>query len=231
MESILQIRDSDGNIIDIPALQGNDGYTPQKGIDYFDGEKGDPFTYEDFTPEQLEALKGADGYTPQKGIDYFDGEKGDPFTYDDFTPEQLESLKGKDGKDGVSQVVLKHKYYANDWTEGLIVNDGSGYSDTSFYIVDNLPENIRILEVTLEFDGEEIGLTELSGIGLSDPTGVPLIMSKPYFDINGTCGALYLVARLFDIYGHLYELVAAGSDKVTGFTIYYIEVIEDVTAD
>lgn len=60
MESILQIRDANGNIIDIPALQGNDGYTPQKGIDYFDGEKGDPFTYDDFTPEQLEALKGDD---------------------------------------------------------------------------------------------------------------------------------------------------------------------------
>jgi hypothetical protein len=40
MESILQIRDQDGNIIDIPALQGNDGYTPQKGIDYFDGKDG-----------------------------------------------------------------------------------------------------------------------------------------------------------------------------------------------
>ena len=54
---------------------GKDGYTPQKGIDYFDGapgEKGEP------------GSDGKDGYTPQKGIDYFDGvpgkdgEKGDP---------------------------------------------------------------------------------------------------------------------------------------------------------
>ena len=90
-----------------------DGYTPVKGVDYFDGEKGekgDPFTYADFTPEQLETLKGADGYTPVKGVDYFDGAKGakgDPFTYEDFTPEQLASLKGDkgdkgdNGKDGV----------------------------------------------------------------------------------------------------------------------------------
>ena len=42
------------------------------------GDKGDPFTYDDFTQEQLDALKGADGYTPQKGIDYFDGGKGEP---------------------------------------------------------------------------------------------------------------------------------------------------------
>ncbi len=49
---------------------GQDGYTPQKGIDYFDGAKGDPFTYEDFTPEQLAVLKGERG---QKGDT---GEKG-----------------------------------------------------------------------------------------------------------------------------------------------------------
>lgn len=71
--------------------RGQDGYTPQKNVDYFDGakgEKGDPFTYDDFTEAQLAALKGErgqDGYTPQKGIDYFDGAKGDPFTYEDFT--------------------------------------------------------------------------------------------------------------------------------------------------
>ena len=42
---------------------GQDGYTPKKGVDYFDGEKGDAFTYEDFTPEQLAALKGEKGET------------------------------------------------------------------------------------------------------------------------------------------------------------------------
>ena len=36
-----------------PGEKGRDGYTPLKGIDYFDGEKGDP------------------GYTPVKGVDYF----------------------------------------------------------------------------------------------------------------------------------------------------------------
>ena len=43
------------------------------------GDKGDSFTYSDFTQEQLDALKGADGqpgYTPQKGVDYFDGVDG-----------------------------------------------------------------------------------------------------------------------------------------------------------
>ena len=86
--------------------RGQDGYTPQKNVDYFDGargEKGDPFTYDDFTEAQLAALKGErgqDGYTPQKGIDYFDGAKGDAFTYSDFTKEQLAALKGERGQKG-----------------------------------------------------------------------------------------------------------------------------------
>lgn len=42
------------------------------------GEKGDPFTFADFTAEQLASLKG---------------NKGDPFTYDDFTAEEIADLK------------------------------------------------------------------------------------------------------------------------------------------
>ena len=52
------------------------------------GEKGDAFTFEDFTPDQLELLKGEKG------------DKGDAFTYEDFTKEQLDLLKGENGKDG-----------------------------------------------------------------------------------------------------------------------------------
>ena len=54
--AILRIKDENGNIIPIPA---------------FKGEKVEPFTYEDFTEEQLESLKGQDGKTPIKGTDYF----------------------------------------------------------------------------------------------------------------------------------------------------------------
>ena len=61
------------------------------------GPKGDPFTYDDFTPEQLEGLKGPKGDTgPQGPI----GPQGEPFTYDDFTPEQLAKLKGPKGDTG-----------------------------------------------------------------------------------------------------------------------------------
>ena len=54
------------------------------------GPKGDPFTFEDFTFEQLELLKGPRGLK---------GDKGDPFKYEDFTLEQLKALRGPRGND------------------------------------------------------------------------------------------------------------------------------------
>ena len=69
------------------------------------GPQGEPFKYEDFTPEQLEALK-------VKGDK---GDKGDAFTYSDFTPEQLEALKGPAPVRGVDY------WTESDKTE--IVND------------------------------------------------------------------------------------------------------------
>ena len=76
-----------------------------KGDRGLTGPQGEPFKYEDFTPEQLEALK-------VKGDK---GDKGDAFTYADFTQEQLEALKGPAPVRGVDY-----------WTESdksEIVND------------------------------------------------------------------------------------------------------------
>ena len=58
------------------------------------GEPGKPFTYADFTPEQLAALKG------EKGDKGDPGEKGKAFTYADFTEAQLAALKGPKGDQG-----------------------------------------------------------------------------------------------------------------------------------
>ena len=58
------------------------------------GAKGDPFTYSDFTPEQLAALRGPQGEIGERGP------KGDPFVYSDFTPEQLAALRGPIGPKG-----------------------------------------------------------------------------------------------------------------------------------
>lgn len=54
---------------------GKDGYTPIKGVDYFDGVDG------------KDGSNGVDGYTPVKNVDYFDGKDG------------------QDGRDGTSVTV------------------------------------------------------------------------------------------------------------------------------
>jgi hypothetical protein len=82
------------------------------------GDKGDPFTYADFTEAQLAALVGPAGADGQAGVDGQDGvdgapgpagatgergpqgPKGDPFTYADFTEEQLAALVGPQGETG-----------------------------------------------------------------------------------------------------------------------------------
>lgn len=62
--------------------KGDDGYTPIKGIDYFDGEDG---------KKGEKGTKGDPAYTPIKGVDYFDGEDG---------KDGVNGLDGKDGRDG-----------------------------------------------------------------------------------------------------------------------------------
>ena len=97
------------------------------------GDKGDPFTYADFTQAQLAALTGPVGPQGEKGdpFKYSDftadqlaaltgpaGPKGDPFKYSDFTSEQLAALTGPRGYDGV---MSRHMFYlsfpASGWTE------------------------------------------------------------------------------------------------------------------
>lgn len=81
----------------LPGKDGEPGYTPVKGVDYFDGLPGDP---------------GKDGYTPVKGVDYFDGQPGK-----DGTP----GADGQPGKDGYSPV--RGKDYWTDADKTTMVNE------------------------------------------------------------------------------------------------------------
>lgn len=66
------------------------------------GPKGEAFTYNDFTPEQLESLKGQKGDKGEQGEQGLQGiqgehgvkgDKGDSFTYNDFTEAQIKELQ------------------------------------------------------------------------------------------------------------------------------------------
>ena len=77
------------------TVPGPPGYTPRKGIDYFDGIDGHtPVKGVDYFDGAASTVPGPAGYTPVKGVDYFDGSKGDKGD----TP-----VKGVDYFDGVTQ--------------------------------------------------------------------------------------------------------------------------------
>ena len=89
------------------------------------GDKGDAFTYSDFTAEQLAALKG---------------EKGDAFTYSDFTAEQLAALKGEKGDTGSGLRILGY-YETLTALESSVTNPSVG---DAYGIGTSEPYNIYI---------------------------------------------------------------------------------------
>ena len=89
------------------------------------GDKGDAFTYSDFTAEQLAALKG---------------EKGDAFTYSDFTAEQLAALKGEKGDTGSGLRILGY-YETLTALESSVTNPSVG---DAYGVGSSEPYNIYI---------------------------------------------------------------------------------------
>ena len=81
---ILKIRDQETKEWKIvPAIKGDTG------------PKGKPFTYEDFTPEQLEGLKGPKGDTGPQGIQGPQGPIGPQGPKGESLPEVTEADNGK----------------------------------------------------------------------------------------------------------------------------------------
>ena len=99
----------------IPGAQGLPGKQGTRG------PKGDPFTYADFTPEQLEALKGPKGDKGEDGLSAFNIAQLNGFqgTY----VEWLKSLKGKDGASATADNAHQLLLQGNVWAESASVDD------------------------------------------------------------------------------------------------------------
>ena len=85
------------------------------------GPKGDPFTYADFTAEQLAALKGPKGDDGKNGLSAFNIAQLNGFqgTY----VEWLKSLKGKDGASATADNAHQLLLQGNVWCESAKVDD------------------------------------------------------------------------------------------------------------
>ena len=99
----------------LDSLRGLQG--PQGGP----GPKGEPFTYADFTPEQLQALKGPKGDKGEDGLSAFQIAQLNGFqgTY----VEWLKSLKGKDGTSATADNAKALLLQGNVWCESASVDD------------------------------------------------------------------------------------------------------------
>ena len=108
------------------------------------GDKGDAFTYDDFTPDQLAALKGADGKDGQNGKDGVDGQNG---------------VDGKDGVDGKSAFdIAKEKGFEGTEEEWLESLKGEGLSAEDKDKLNNLstgsfPESSTVDSPTATLNG------------------------------------------------------------------------------
>ena len=104
-------------VIDI-VIPGAQGLPGEQGTR---GPKGDPFTYADFTAEQLEALKGPKGDKGEDGLSAFNIAQLNGFegTY----VEWLKSLKGKDGASATADNAHQLLLQGNVWCESASVDD------------------------------------------------------------------------------------------------------------
>ena len=131
MEILKYRKDVNSPWQDIVALVGPQGPKGDKGDQGIQGPKGDkgdpgakgedgaPFTYNDFTPEQLEALRGPQG---EQGIQGPQGEPG------------RDGVNGKDGVDGKTPVKGTDYYTEADKQEmvGLVLAALPAAEEVSF---------------------------------------------------------------------------------------------------
>ena len=76
-----------------------------KGSEYYKGDKGDAFTYEDFTPEQLALLKGEKGDkgdTGERGLQGLQGE------------QVIQCIQGEQGEKGENAIITINFFVADE---------------------------------------------------------------------------------------------------------------------
>lgn len=152
------------------------------------GDKGDAFTYSDFTPDQLATLKGEPGYTPQKNVDYFDGSNGkDGYSAThswngttltitsaagtssaDLKGDKGDSIKGDKGDPGYTP------------QKGVDYFDGKNGTSVAVQSVEESADDGGINVVTFS-DGKMLAIKNGTKGGKGDPGYTP-IKGKDYFD-------------------------------------------------
>lgn len=240
---MIKVRDKDGNIIEILALNGESAYNIAVKNGYTGTET-----------EWLESLKGTDGISPS--IRTVEAPKGYVLEIIDANGENYISLLH--GKDGVSPTVsvtetetghdivitdtngehsfsvangssgssnekmkVKSKTYAMDWSDGVADTSNMG---VSFYVFESLPQNARVIDFKINSNGTEYSSSELLLNNLIQSTDIINTYSAIPYD--SSFGA-YLPVYISGTRGSLYTNINNSSDPsdiVSRLTLYYVEV-------
>lgn len=172
------------------------------------GDKGDPFTYADFTAEQLEALKGPKGDKGEDGLSAFNIAQLNGFqgTY----VEWLKSLKGEKGKDASADNAHQLLLQGNVWCESASVDD------VLTALIGNMGKPFPRTDVKpLTFTQPTKGQTELSLQG-EDHFKVSLDSGEPVAIMNGIATITIPAYGKDDIVVNYYNMLGA---KVSNITI------------
>ena len=174
------------------------------------GEKGEPFRFEDFTPEQLESLK-VKGDTGPAGEPGQKGDKGDAFTYADFTEEQLEALKGQQGEPGRDGKDFTYDDFTAEQLEALrgpAGKDGSNGLDGKDGV-----------SVSHTWNGTSLSITSASGTSEMDLRGPIGPAGQDGQDYILTQEDKQEIAGLVDLSGYQEKLTAGENITIEGNVI------------
>ena len=176
------------NNSDEPELSENWHYLAKKGDRGDTGSKGDPFTYEDFTEDQLQGLIGPQGEKGDPGEQGLQGEPGEP---------GIQGEKGEQGEPGKSATItIGETVTLEPGEQANVENVGN--------------ENAAILKFSLpkgeKGDKGEQGEKGDTGEGLNI---IGALSSEGELPAEGKPGDAYIID------GNLYVYVGEGGSVVT----------------
>lgn len=190
-------------VIDI-VIPGAQGLPGEQGTR---GPKGDPFRYEDFTPEQLEALKGPKGDKGEDGLSAFKIAQLNGFQGTDV--EWLKLLKGEKGKDASADNAHQLLLQGNVWCESANVDD------VLTALIGNMGKPFPRTDVKpLTFTQPTKGQTELSLQG-EDHFKVSLDSGEPVAIMNGIATITIPAYGKDDIVVNYYNMLGAKASNIT----------------
>lgn len=193
----------------LDSLKGLQGPQGEPGL------KGDPFTYADFTAEQLEGLKGPKGDDGKNGLSAFNIAQLNGFQGTDI--EWLQSLKGKDGASATADNAHQLLLQGNVWCVSASVDD------VLTALIGNMGKPFPRTDIKpLTFTQPTKGQTELSLQG-EDHYKASLDSGEPVEIMNGTATITIPAYGKDDIVVNYFNLLGV---KVSNITITGIKALQ-----